>query len=55
MNWPTRVAEELGLHRNTVRNRLAAIEAVLPGRLDDPQTRVSAWIALQSIPDDLTP
>lgn len=50
-----KVAEELGLHRNTVRNRLAAIEAVLPGRLDDPQTRVSAWIALQSIPDDLTP
>ncbi|MGV9797067.1 PucR family transcriptional regulator [Mycobacterium sp. NPDC003449] len=43
-----KVAEELGLHRNTVRNRLDAIEAALPGRLDDPQTRVSAWIALQS-------
>ncbi|OBG87963.1 Fis family transcriptional regulator [Mycobacterium sp. E802] len=50
-----KVAEELGLHRNTVRNRLAAIEAVLPGKLDDPQTRVSAWIALQSMPDDLRP
>ncbi|WKG04131.1 PucR family transcriptional regulator [Mycolicibacterium sp. HK-90] len=50
-----KVAEELGLHRNTVRNRLSAIETVLPGRLDDPQTRVSAWIALQSVPDDLTP
>lgn len=44
-----KVAEELGLHRNTVRNRLEAIEAVLPGQLDDPQTRVSAWIALQSL------
>ncbi|WP_280835163.1 PucR family transcriptional regulator [Mycolicibacterium frederiksbergense] len=44
-----KVAEELGLHRNTVRNRLDAIEAMLPGRLDDPQTRVSAWIALQSL------
>ncbi|MGV0811096.1 PucR family transcriptional regulator [Mycolicibacterium boenickei] len=47
-----KVAEELGLHRNTVRNRLAAIEALLPGRLDDPQTRVSAWIALQSVPEN---
>jgi PucR family transcriptional regulator, purine catabolism regulatory protein len=45
-----KVAEELGLHRNTVRNRLEAIEAKLPGALDDPQTRVSAWIALQSLP-----
>lgn len=50
-----KVAEELGLHRNTVRNRLAAIEATLPGKLDDPQTRVSAWIALQSAPDDVKP
>lgn len=47
-----KVAEELGLHRNTVRNRLDAIEALLPGPLDDPQTRVSAWIALQSLPPD---
>lgn len=50
-----KVAEELGLHRNTVRNRLAAIEEMLPGKLDDPQTRVSAWIALQSVPDELKP
>ncbi|BBX28026.1 PucR family transcriptional regulator [Mycolicibacterium alvei] len=50
-----KVAEELGLHRNTVRNRLAAIEAALPGKLDDPQTRVSAWIALQSVPENLRP
>lgn len=50
-----KVAEELGLHRNTVRNRLAAIEAALPGKLDDPQTRVSAWIALQSTPENTQP
>ena len=37
-------------HRNTVRNRLEAIEATLPGALDDPQIRVSAWIALLSLP-----
>ena len=42
-----KVAEELGLHRNTVRNRLDAIAAALPGPLDDPQIRASAWIALQ--------
>jgi len=46
-----KVAEELGLHRNTVRNRLEALESRLPGALDDPQTRVSAWIALQSLPE----
>jgi PucR family transcriptional regulator, purine catabolism regulatory protein len=45
-----KVAQELGLHRNTVRNRLEAIEATLPGELDDPQIRVSAWIALLSLP-----
>lgn len=45
-----KVADELGLHRNTVRKRLAAIEARLPGPLDDPQIRASAWIALQALP-----
>jgi len=45
-----KVADELGLHRNTVRNRLDVIEATLPGALDDPQIRASAWIALQSLP-----
>ena len=44
------MADELGLHRNTVRNRLDVIEATLPGALDDPQIRASAWIALQSLP-----
>lgn len=43
------VATELGVHRNTVRNRLAAIEAVLGRSLDDPDTRASAWLALQVV------
>jgi len=42
-----KVAEELAIHRNTVRNRLEQIEAALGRSLDDPQVRVSAWIALQ--------
>ena len=44
-----KVAEELGLHRNTVRNRLETIESMLPGQLDDPQIRASAWFALQAL------
>lgn len=43
------VATELGVHRNTVRNRLAAIEAVVGRSLDDPDTRASAWLALQVV------
>lgn len=42
-----KVAEELGIHRNTVANRVAQIETALGGSLDDPQVRVSAWVALQ--------
>jgi purine catabolism regulator len=42
-----KVAGELGVHRNTVRNRIGQIEAALGRSLDDPQVRVSAWIALQ--------
>jgi purine catabolism regulator len=44
-----RVADELGVHRNTVRNRLAQIEAMIGHSLDDPQTRVNAWVALQAV------
>jgi purine catabolism regulator len=43
-----KVAEELGVHRNTVRNRIEAIESLVGGSLDDPRLRVSAWIALQA-------
>lgn len=42
------VAEELGVHRNTVRNRLARLEHALGGSLDDAQVRADAWIALQA-------
>ncbi|MGA9745819.1 MAG: helix-turn-helix domain-containing protein, partial [Nocardioides sp.] len=44
-----KVAAELGVHRNTVRNRLEQIETGLDASLDDPQTRVSAWVALQVV------
>lgn len=40
-------AAELGVHRNTVRNRVEQIEALLGASLDDPQVRVDAWVALQ--------
>ena len=42
------VADELGVHRNTVRNRLAQVERLLDISLDDPQARVNAWVALQA-------
>lgn len=42
-----RVARDLGIHRNTVAQRVRAIEARLGRSLDDPQTRVDAWTALQ--------
>lgn len=41
-------AEELAVHRNTVRNRLVRIESLLGVSLDDPQVRVDAWVALHS-------
>ncbi|WP_343984097.1 PucR family transcriptional regulator [Kribbella koreensis] len=43
-----KTAEELGLHRNTVRNRLTQIEHQLGDSLDDPDVRMTAWFALQS-------
>jgi purine catabolism regulator len=43
-----RVAEELGLHRNTVRNRIAQIERTIGRSLDDPDARAAAWLALQA-------
>lgn len=48
---PGPVAEELGVHRNTVRNRVREIERALGGSLDDPQVRVDAWVALQADAD----
>lgn len=43
-----KVAEELGLHRNTVRNRMAQIEHAIGRSLDDPDARAAAWLALQA-------
>lgn len=45
-----KVAEELGLHRNTVRNRMAQIERTIGRSLDDPDARAAAWLALQARP-----
>ncbi|OXM73721.1 MULTISPECIES: PucR family transcriptional regulator [Amycolatopsis] len=42
-----KVAQELAVHRNTVGNRIDQIERALGASLDAPQTRVSAWIAVQ--------
>jgi len=41
-------ADELAVHRNTVRNRLRQIESLLGVSLDDPQVRVDAWVALHA-------
>jgi purine catabolism regulator len=41
------VAAELGIHRNTVRHRVTEIETAIGRSLDEPQTRVNAWVALQ--------
>ena len=42
-----KTADDLGLHRNTIRNRLAQIEYQLGDSLDDPDVRMTAWFALQ--------
>lgn len=41
-------ADDLAVHRNTVRNRVQQIEALLDASLDDPQVRVDAWVALHA-------
>ncbi|MEV8372266.1 PucR family transcriptional regulator [Kribbella sp. NPDC056861] len=43
-----KVAEDLGLHRNTVRNRVQQIEHHLGASLSDPDSRMTAWFALQA-------
>lgn len=45
-----KAAEELGIHRNTVRHRLTQIEALTGLTLDDPTDRVSAWVSLHVLP-----
>ena len=41
------MAEELGVHRNTVTARIAQIERALGRNLDEPSARAEAWIALR--------
>ncbi|MEV0705192.1 helix-turn-helix domain-containing protein [Saccharopolyspora sp. NPDC050389] len=45
------VADEVGMHRNTVRTRIREIETALDTNLDDPTARLNLWAALQ-IADD---
>ena len=44
-----KVADELSVHRNTVRHRVAQLEEALGRSLADPQTRVDAWVALRAL------
>jgi purine catabolism regulator len=43
-------AAELGIHRNTVRNRVAQIERITGRSLDDADVRASAWLAVCAVP-----
>ncbi|WP_234343828.1 PucR family transcriptional regulator [Streptomyces sp. WM6372] len=45
-----RSAAALGLHRNTVRQRIARAAALLDRDLDDPDTRMELWFALTRAP-----
>jgi DNA-binding PucR family transcriptional regulator len=40
-----RTARALEIHRNTVRNRLSQVSALLRADLDDPDTRATLWLA----------
>ncbi|MER6910718.1 helix-turn-helix domain-containing protein [Streptomyces sp. NPDC000594] len=42
-----RTAQTLGVHRNTVRQRIARCAALLGEDLDDPDTRMELWFALR--------
>jgi DNA-binding PucR family transcriptional regulator len=44
-----RAAEDLGVHRNTVRHRIGQIEAALDCRLADADTRMELHLALRAI------
>jgi len=40
-------AQELGVHRHTLRHRIRRIEVLLDRSLDDPETRMELWFALR--------
>lgn len=42
-----RTARELGVHRNTVRPRIAAAESLLGATLDDPDVAAELWLAIR--------
>lgn len=47
-----RSAAALGIHRNTVRQRIARAAGLLGGAdLDDPDTRMELWFALRRLPE----
>lgn len=46
-----RAAAALGVHRNTVRQRIARCAALLDRDLDDPDTRMELWFALRWAPE----
>jgi purine catabolism regulator len=45
-------AQQLGIHRHTVRHRLRRAEAVLGRSLEDPGVRADLWFAIQSVGPD---
>ncbi|MFD9407844.1 PucR family transcriptional regulator [Streptomyces sp. NPDC059989] len=45
-----RSAAALGVHRNTVRQRIARAAGLLGADLDDPDTRMDLWFALRRLP-----
>jgi hypothetical protein len=49
-------ASALGVHRNTVRNRIAVLSGLLGRDLNDPDTRMELWFALRwfGLPDPQT-
>lgn len=44
-------AAELGVHRNSVRHRIAQVERALDVDLADPETRMRLWFALRWVPE----
>ncbi|MGW7492367.1 helix-turn-helix domain-containing protein [Streptomyces sp. NPDC054786] len=50
-----RTATALGIHRNTVRQRITRIAGLLDSDLDDPDVRMELWFALRSLDRDTPP
>ncbi|MGW9078190.1 helix-turn-helix domain-containing protein [Streptomyces kronopolitis] len=50
-----RTATALGIHRNTVRQRVARIAALLDTDLDDPDVRMELWFALRALDREAPP